>query len=118
MNQRQQLGRQGEELAVRYLKAQGYQILQERYRIAQGEIDIIASRQNTLAFIEVKTRSSTAYGLPAEAVTYHKQGKIRQVALAFMQAGNHKYNDFRFDVISVLIDRQGQPQLEHIENAF
>lgn len=118
MNQRQRLGHQGEELAAHYLRSLGYRILEQRYRTAQGEIDIIASRQSTLAFIEVKTRSSTAYGWPAEAVTYQKQRKIRQVALAFMQEGNHKYKDIRFDVISILIDLHGQPQIEYIENAF
>ncbi|MGE5454344.1 MAG: YraN family protein [Methylocystaceae bacterium] len=118
MNQRQHLGKQGEEIAVRYLKSQGYQVLRERYRVAQGEIDIIATWGQTLVFIEVKTRTSTAYGLPAEAVTYQKQGKIRQVAMAFLQEGNHKYNNFRFDVISILMQGREKYQLDHIEGAF
>ncbi|MGE5380230.1 MAG: YraN family protein [Methylocystaceae bacterium] len=118
MNKRQQLGQLGEEIAVRHLKNLGYNILQQRYRTAQGEIDIIANYQGTLIFIEVKARTSTRYGLPSEAVTYHKQTKIRQTALAYLQAEKPRYNDLRFDVISLLFDTSGQHQLEHIKNAF
>lgn len=118
MNKRQQLGQMGEDMAVRHLKNQGYTILKQRYRTAQGEIDIIATCHGTLIFIEVKTRTSTRYGLPSEAVTYRKQAKIRQTALAFLQAENPRYHDLRFDVISLLIDNTGQHRLEHIKNAF
>lgn len=118
MNLRQQLGKKGEELAVNYLRSKGYKILQQRYRTTQGEIDIIAVYEQVLVFIEVKTRTSTAYGSPAEAVDYRKQNKIRQVALAFIQDGNHKYREFRFDVVSILQNHQAEWQLEHIKNAF
>lgn len=118
MDQRQKLGKKGEELAVKYLRSKGYKILQQRYRTAQGEIDIIAVSDQTLVFVEVKTRTSTAFGSPAEAVDYRKQNKIRQVALTFIQDGNHKFQEFRFDVISILQNNQAKWQLEHIKNAF
>lgn len=118
MHQRQQLGLKGEQAAVRYLNTKGYRILEQRYRAAQGEIDIIAAHNRTLVFIEVKTRRSTNYGIPAESVTSAKQEKIRKTALAYIQNGNHKYQGFRFDVISLLLKPDGSFLIEHIENAF
>ena len=69
------LGDQGETCAVEYLRRQGCHILTRNYRTKLGEIDIIADDHGTLVFIEVKTRRSSHYGLPAEAVHYRKQQK-------------------------------------------
>jgi len=118
MHARQQLGLRGEQLAAHYLADRGYRILEQRYRNAQGEIDIIASGHKTLVFVEVKSRRSTSYGLPAEAVTYQKQEKIRRVALTYIQNGNHKYQSFRFDVIAIMFDQAGNHRIDHIESAF
>ncbi len=73
--QRLKLGREGEEEAVKFIKKQGYRILQTNFKTRSGEIDIIAEDKKTVAFIEVKTRSSEEYGSPLSAVNHHKQKK-------------------------------------------
>ena len=73
MHERAQLGRRGEEVAAAFLERQGYTILERNFRLRQGEIDLIAAKDETVAFVEVKTRRTLDYGLPSEAVTYTKQ---------------------------------------------
>lgn len=113
------VGEMGESAAAEYLQTKGYRIIARRYRSRTGEIDIIAATTDgTLVFIEVKTRSSTVYGLPAEAVTYQKQQKIIKTALCFLQQ-NHQYNvPCRFDVIEVQITNNNSLKYNHIMNAF
>ena len=79
------LGRNGEKLTVNYLKKLGYKILETNYKTSFGEADIIALKDNSLCFIEVKTRSSTKYGTPGQAVNYKKQKKYRDLALFYVQ---------------------------------
>lgn len=118
MNRRQELGEKGEEIAVRHLVSQGYRILERRYRVAEGEIDVIACRGRTLVFVEVKTRASFSCGSPQEAVTLTKQRKIRRVALHYLQQTGRVYDEIRFDVVGVTRDEKGNYQIEHIEEAF
>ncbi len=82
---RQQLGRDGEEEARTALRAHGYVILAERYRVARGEIDIVARDGDTLVFVEVKTWRSDAFGGGSAAVTWRKQRTIVRVAEAFLR---------------------------------
>lgn len=114
------LGRSGEDLAARYLNQKNYQIIERNFRSKLGEIDIIARQGKTLIFCEVKTRLNNAYGYPFEAVTMHKQNKIRKVAeLYLIKARNEtgNYDSIRFDVISV-VSAGRSVNIEHIENAF
>ena len=73
--------------------------------------------QNTLVFVEVKTRKTTRYGLPREAVTFAKQKKIYQTALQYIQRFQIKHLLFRFDVIEVFAEN-GEDRINHIERAF
>jgi len=116
-DKRLKLGRRGEELAARYLQNLGYSILKNNFRCYYGEIDLIGQEGNTLAFIEVKTRSSLAFGSPAAAVTPGKQRKIFQVAQYYLSQ-HPCNNDIRFDVVSVLVSPHTQPEIELIRNAF
>jgi putative endonuclease len=110
------LGKEGEELAVRFLKKQGFRIVGKNYRTPFGEIDIIAEDGEVLVFIEVKTRSGDAFGSPFEAVDRKKRDKIRKVALCYMKK-IRKEPQARFDVLS--IDAEGgQKKIEHIRDAF
>ena len=84
-----ELGKLGEYYADKYISQNGYSILERNYRTKQGEIDIIAKDGNYLAFIEVKTRKSTKFGFPREAVDYYKQNKIRSIAQIYL-AKNRK----------------------------
>ena len=111
------LGDRGESYAEDYLRRQGYRILTRNYRTKIGEIDLIAEDQDTLVFIEVKTRSSVRYGMPAEAVNYKKRQKITQTAYWYLHAQHRENAICRFDVLEVYAvgDRWGVHQ---IKNAF
>ncbi|MBP5651447.1 MAG: YraN family protein [Clostridia bacterium] len=112
-------GLQGEVQAKKYLQKHGYHIIETNYKNKIGEIDIIAQNKKLfgnkcIIFVEVKTRTSKAFGLPREAVTPTKQNKIRQVATAYMIENNiYEKVGMRFDVIDVVGD-----DITHIENAF
>lgn len=113
------LGAFGEDMACSYLEKQGYKILERNFSCKVGELDIIAIEGETLAFIEVKCRTSTDYGNPSEAVSYYKQNRIVKSALFFMT----KYKIFeymcRFDVIEVLTDGSKEStNINLIKNAF
>ncbi|MGA8943534.1 MAG: YraN family protein [Thermoactinomyces sp.] len=116
---RKQVGRQGEELAARYLTDNGYEIIDRNWTSRQGELDIIALKDGQLVFVEVRTTQSSRYGYGLESVGYRKQQKLRQLALQYLQENPAYYGSFRFDVISVLWDRQGlKNEVQHIEGAF
>lgn len=107
-------GKLGEDQATEFLTRRGYKIIARNYRAVGGEIDLVAYRQKTLVFVEVKWRASNAFGGPIAAVTATKQRRIVQAALQFVKAKIFpNYENIRFDVICILPDR-----LEHIENAF
>jgi len=112
------LGKQGEDMAADHLLEKGFTIIVRNYRQKTGEIDIIARDNECLVFIEVKTRKSSRFGQPFEAVTTKKQAQISRVALHYMSC--HKLLDqpARFDVISILIDKNGKPAIEHLYNCF
>ena len=110
-------GRTGEGLAVRYLEDLGYIIVERNYRMRIGEIDIIARDGECLVFVEVKTRRSSRFGSPFDAVDFRKQQQVSRVALAFIT--QHRYEEIpvRFDVIGVHFQKQS-PRIELIKNAF
>ncbi len=118
LNSRQRLGQSGEEAVAGYLEKNGYTILIKNYRCKIGEIDIIARDGVDLVFIEVKTRSSLAYGSPAAAVTPRKQRQITRAAQWYLAEQQLFDCPARFDVISVLRGETNLQQIEHINNAF
>lgn len=108
-------GLKGEALAISYLKRKGYKILEKNYRTKFGEIDVIASKDDVVVFIEVKTRTTEAFGAPEESVTRQKQERIKKAALYYLKHLK-TIPALRFDVIS--IELKPEPQIEHIEYAF
>jgi putative endonuclease len=111
----------GEERAALHLRLRGYRILERNYRVASGEIDLIARRGAVLAFVEVKTRRTRGKGRPIEAVHDRKVRRLSNAAAAYVQAERPKgVRTFRFDVIGVGPERNllGMPRVEHLENAF
>lgn len=108
----------GESLAVEYLSEKGYKVLERNFSCRIGEVDIIAMQEDTVAFIEVKTRSSERFGLPSEAVSLTKQNRIVKTALYYMQ--RNKLLDYmcRFDVIEVIVDPENQSRINLIKDAF
>ncbi|HEY0673716.1 MAG TPA: YraN family protein, partial [Longimicrobiales bacterium] len=106
-----------EELAADYLIARGYQILARNYRVNRKEIDIIARRENTVAFVEVKARAGRGYGHPCEAITWKKRREIAHVAHAWVARSGDEQLQYRFDAIA--ITWQGSSYtVEHIKNAW
>lgn len=111
-------GKASENEAAQFLEKRGYKIITSNYKNFLGEIDIIAQEKQTLCFVEVKSRSSCAFGLPKEAVDARKQRKISQVALAYLKERQLLNQSCRFDVLSVLKDNNWQSQFELIKDAF
>lgn len=106
------LGRKGENKAVRFLKHSGYKILERGYKNPFGEVDIIATKDGTLAFIEVKTRLNENYGAPSEAVDRRRREKYIKAAEYYFY-GKQIDVTVRFDIIEILCG-----EINHIENAF
>lgn len=115
--ERLDLGRRGEDAAAQFLKRQGMRIVERNLRTPVGEIDLIVRHRKTLAFVEVKTRSSHAFGNPAEAVGPRKQQQIIRAANWYLNDRGDTGLQPRFDVVAVLVDGENL-QIEHIVDAF
>jgi putative endonuclease len=116
-NSQRSKGRVGEEIAADFLKRTGYEILEQNYFFNHGEIDIIAKEGNTLVFVEVKSRRSTAFGEPEESVTPKKQELLRRTAEGYVQQKNIGEIDCRFDVVSVMT-KDGKADCKVLKNCF
>jgi putative endonuclease len=112
------LCRFGEEEACRFLKKKGLKILERNYAIRAGEIDVVARAGKTMVFIEVKTRSSSALAKPYEAVGFRKRKKLKSAARMYIQERNLRNLEYRFDVISIIINSSLQPEIEWLQGAF
>jgi putative endonuclease len=114
------LGLRGEDAAVRHLKRRGYRILARHVDSPLGELDIIAVDGRTIVFVEVKTRSSTDAGSPAEAIDERKERRMTQAALAYLKSqGLLKYSA-RFDVVALIwpVGARRPSSIDHFQNAF
>jgi putative endonuclease len=112
------LGKYGEDLAARHLVGAGFTIVVRNWRCAAGEIDIVARDGDALVIVEVKTRTSSAFGSPAEAITEHKADKLRELALMWLREHPEGGRGVRFDVIGVLAPRNAPARLEHLRGAL
>ena len=99
---RRALGARGERLAAQWYERNGHEVLDRNWRCREGELDIVARCGDTIVFIEVKTRSSTAYGSPAAAVGAAKQRRIRRLAVLWLRDRGLHAVDLRFDVVAVI----------------
>lgn len=113
---RQALGRAGEDAAAAWYEAHGYVVLDRNWRVARGELDIVAARpaQGLVVFCEVKARSGDRYGSGFAAVDRRKQQRLRALALRWLAAQDRHWPELRFDVIDV--DARGH--LRVLEAAF
>ena len=116
---RQKFGNRGEAEAARFLERLGYKIVHRQLRGRFGELDLVAFDRETIVFVEVKTRSSTAAGHPTESITLAKQSKITRSALAVLKRNRWLNRSARFDVISIIWPAgEEPPQIQHYINAF
>lgn len=114
------LGASGEELALAWYIRRGYTLLARNWRCRDGELDLVVSRDRCVVFCEVKTRSGTGFGLPAEAVTGEKQRRLRRLAGRWLgeQPPAVGFAEVRFDVACVTVGGGSSTRLEVIEAAF
>jgi putative endonuclease len=115
------VGRFGEDVAVSVVERAGMQLLDRNWRCRDGELDIVARDGDVLVFVEVKTRSSLACGVPAAAVDRRKVARVRRLAVRWM--AEHRdldrfWRTVRFDVIAVVRRAAGAPDIEHLRAAF
>jgi len=115
--EKKELGKKGEEVALRFLKKNGYRLIEQNYVCKMGEMDIIAREKDTLVFIEVKTRTSREFGPPQLAVNVWKQRQLSKVALNYLNEKRLKEVKARFDVVAILLG-QKEEGIELIRNAF
>jgi putative endonuclease len=109
-----ELGRRGEDLAVEYLSERGLVVLSRNWRCREGELDVVATDGTTLVVCEVKTRSTAAFGDPAEYVTPAKLRHVRQATEAWLRRYRVGWCRVRYDVVSVLWPADGRPRLRHL----
>jgi putative endonuclease len=111
--ERRAKGIAGEDVAAAWYLSQGYEILDRNWRCRTGELDLVVRRGSEVVFCEVKARTTTLFGTPAEAVTHDKRQRIRHLAARWIEGSRFRPAQIRFDVAAVLDD-----QLEVIEGAF
>ncbi|NLF03575.1 MAG: YraN family protein [Actinomycetales bacterium] len=114
MRAKDAVGKYGEELAVRHLEDKGWRIVERNWRGEAGEVDVVAMDGSTLVVVEVKTRSGTRFGYPAEAVTLTKLTRLRRLAGQWLTEHDARVAAVRIDVVAIVLPRQGAAQVEHL----
>ena len=112
------LGRRGEDLAARYLEHNGLVLLARNWRCPEGELDLVLTDGRQLVICEVKTRTSTHFGTPAESVTDDKASRIRRLTRRWLSTHRIPRCPLRFDVISILWPPDQTPKVHHLQGAF
>ena len=116
-NHNQRFGQLGEQIAARWLARKGWRIVYRRFRNGHRDIDIVAQRDELIAFVEVKARKGSAFGDPVEAVHHRKQRELAKSAHIWIDRHGRADDLYRFDVVGVLVDGQ-RVLVKHVENAF
>lgn len=111
-----EIGLAAERRAAEWLESRGYRVLKRRYRVYGGELDIVAEKEGTLVFCEVKQRKSTAYGAPFEALTPQKKRNLTRAAGAYLAETCGWDGPIRFDLIEIV--GAAMTDVRHYENAF
>lgn len=117
MYYKQKIGKEGEDIAKKYLKQKGYTIIEQNFRCKQGEIDIIALDKQEIVFVEVKTRTNTRYGLASEAVNSQKKKHILGAIKYYIHKRNLENKFIRIDVIEIYMKKQ-KAYINHIKQAI
>ncbi len=116
---RKDKGRAAEEAAASYLEQEGWRIVERNWSCRSGELDIIAEQGGILLFVEVRSRSGTGYGMPAESIDGRKIQQVRRTAEVYLHRCGISDRQIRFDAVAVMLGRNLEIRsLEHIEDAF
>lgn len=117
--EKRESGLAAEGLAASFLEERGWEILARNHHCRGGEVDLVVGKGRTIAFVEVRSRSSDDYGHPVESVTWSKRRRIVRAAVHWARgAGVLESHFLRFDVIGILFGADGSPQFRYIEGAF
>lgn len=119
MNRRQRTGRVGERISTEYLRSHGYEVLDTNVRVGRNEIDILAKKDDTLVFVEVRTRRGDRMGTPEESITTAKQTRMANAALSYLQQQNlPESTDWRIDLVALVLGNDDKVlRIQVIENA-
>jgi putative endonuclease len=112
----QALGLLGERIAAKWLRARGWRVLEHRFRSGQRDLDLVVQKGQTVAFVEVKTRSELGFGGPVSAVDFFKLQQLRRSALVWMARHGRPGTEYRIDVVAVWIT-DNRAKIWHVENA-
>ncbi|MFH1614314.1 MAG: YraN family protein [Planctomycetota bacterium] len=113
------LGKWGEKRSERFLKCKGFVLLERGFSRSAGEIDLVmAERNGTIVFVEVKTRSNEEFDNAESAITSEKKARLVKAARSFIKQHRIEDRPCRFDVVAIVLGRKGRPQIRHYENAF
>ncbi len=114
---RQAFGELGERIAERWLRRQGWRVVQRRFRNGHRDIDLVVERDGTVAFVEVKARKGQEFGDPVEAVNWSKQKELTRSAQVWIDRHGRPTDCYRFDVVGVLVEGD-RVRVRHVANAF
>ena len=117
MAAKDELGQRGERIAERHLVARGLTVLDRNWRCPQGEIDLVLRDGEETVFVEVKTRTSTTFGHPLEAITVAKLARLRRLAAAWCEA-HPGAGRIRIDAVAVVAPRRAPATVDHLEGVF
>ena len=117
-DQDRKLGSKGERLAKKHLEKKGYKLLKSNYTTTAGEIDLIMQDDQTVVFIEVKTRRDESFATAISAINYGKQKRISKTAKWFIQKNALQNRPCRFDAVIVIISEKNKQEITHYTNAF
>lgn len=118
MSKHNETGLKGEQLAENFLLAKGYSILERNWRFEKKEIDIIATKDDMLIFIEVKTRTNIKHGFPEDAVGLKKRTFLQYAAEAYILTNEINQQLIQFDIISIVFNKNDSFEIIHFEDAF
>jgi putative endonuclease len=113
----QEFGELGERIAERWLRRQGWRVVQRRFRSGHRDIDLVVSRDDVVAFVEVKARHGAEFGDPVEAVNWNKQRQLARSASVWIERHGRPSESYRFDVVGVLVEGE-RVRVRHVPNAF
>jgi putative endonuclease len=113
----QAFGEIGERVAERWLRRKGWRVVQRRFRNGHRDIDLVVERDGLIAFVEVKARNGTEFGLPVEAVNWRKQRELSRSAHVWIERHGRPEDSYRFDVVGVLVEGS-TVRVRHVEDAF